>query len=88
MPYQVAIRKNATGEVRIYTDPTDWDDDYYIWEEGNWSCDSNLHRFFAWAADEEPEELDQHYCHEGMYDVLYIELPDGKRVSLQERDGQ
>jgi hypothetical protein len=56
MKVDVHIRKNATGEIRIHKDETEWDD--YgnmssMYEQGNYSCDCNLELFFERAADKD-----------------------------------
>lgn len=47
----VRIRKNDTGEIRIYKDDLDLDKDNlpntFMWEEGNYACDCNRRLFFA-----------------------------------------
>lgn len=49
----VHIRKNDTGEIRIYRDWLYLDEDglpdVFIWEDGNYSCDCNRHLFFSRA---------------------------------------
>lgn len=95
MSYKVAIRDNATGEVRIGAYDFEWfkedggTDDFW-WTEGNMSCDCNRHLEFLRAggpgpADDPHWNNVEHACGDGAYSVLYAELPDGKRIALQER---
>lgn len=58
-PVLVHIRKNETGEIRIYNDKIYFDDinlpNVYLWEYGNYSCDCNRRLFFARVNDEEED---------------------------------
>ena len=55
----VHIRKNETGEVRIYKDDLYLDEDNlpntFIWEDGNYACDCNRRLFFARVNDEDED---------------------------------
>lgn len=55
----VHIRKNETGEVRVYKHELDLEEDgsfdTYLWEEGNYSCDCNRALFFARVNGEEED---------------------------------
>ena len=77
--YEVHIRNNETGEVRIYRSVTvlgPWDSfDLYDWESGNHSCDCNRGACFNRVAN--PEDWDFDECGETKYDVLSIVLEDG-----------
>lgn len=64
--YVVHIRKEATGEIRRYTDGLEWLGDF-IWSEGNFACDCNRHLFFEHAAGNEPAE--SHECGSVAYSV-------------------
>ncbi|KAB0269039.1 hypothetical protein [Microvirga brassicacearum] len=99
MTYRVAIRKNSTGEVRLYTSPVEWsppegDSDesptQWLWTEGNYASDGNRETFF-----EDAEHLSfgpAHAAHPdpefGLdtyeYAALYAELPDGTRIALDD----
>ena len=87
MGYKVAIRKNETGEVRVYdVGYSDWDtpdghNDLFWWTEGNFGCDCN--RFASWmrAGGEDPGEEDWP-CGNMRYTVLYADLPDGRRIEI------
>lgn len=88
MPYKVAIRKNATGEVRLREMPYDWrkpdgSDDLLWWTDGNFGCDCNRELEFERAAGGDPG-LDEVECGNEAYSVLYAELPDGERVVVDE----
>ena len=72
MGYKVAIRKVATGEVRIYEEALDWPGDY-LWTDGNYGCDCNRALFFAEAGGEDRREVDIE-CGETAFEVDYVEL--------------
>lgn len=81
MPYKVALRKNSmstgvlTGEVKLVTIDEAWDESQeYLWIDGNWSCDCNRAAFFG-------EETDWP-CGETCFTALYAELPDGRKIKL------
>lgn len=81
--YNVAIRKNDTGEIRIYRHDISWDEDssMYEWTDGNYGCDCNRDIFWHWAVGEETEERK---CGHTTFSVLYAELPDGTRIDIDE----
>lgn len=85
MAYKVAIRNNATREVRICDFPeSDWEEHSdHLWTEGNFACDCNRYLFFQRAKDE--DEVD---CPCGMlaYTAIYAELPDGTHVPIDDED--
>lgn len=70
MQVTIYIRKNDSGETRSYEDEMTFDDQgspFYIWEEGNYSCDCNRTAFFMNAADEDdPDDIP---CSDGKYSV-------------------
>lgn len=82
--YEVYIRKNETGEIRVYHSDTGRDPwsghDVSLWESGNCSCDCNRSAFFARAAGEAGNIFDD--CGETKYDVLKIVLDDGTEVPV------
>lgn len=85
MSYVVAIRNNATGEIRnrVVAD-LEWNEgSIFLWTEGNFSCDCN--RLLDWvrASGEEPD-IDGAHCGFGGFSVLHAELPDGTVVPLDE----
>jgi len=76
--YTVAIRENATGEIKTVRENLTWDtsnDDgsIYWWAAGNFSCDCN--RAIQFGDDDDS-------CGETRFSVLYAELPDGRRVPI------
>lgn len=80
--YLVAIRLNATGEVRMYRYDMAWDDGaHWMWTDGNFACDCNRDLFFRRAVGDYdwPEDLP---CGSAKYYCLYAELPDGTRIEL------
>jgi len=80
MSYTVHIRKNATGEVRVYHETYPWEDICeYMWTEGSFGCDCNRHLFFERAGGRQPE-LDEGTCGSTAYTVLKIELEDGSVI--------
>ena len=67
----VKIKKNKTGEiVDYYNDSTIWDNgiNFFIWEEGNYSCDCNRELFFERAKGNEPDS-DNVKCGTGGFSV-------------------
>lgn len=84
--YLVAIRHNPSGEIRMYRQDMTWDDDEFMWTEGNYSCDCNRYLFFERAAGNEPD-WDLAKCGDELYTALYAELPpDGRHVTLDSTD--
>lgn len=88
--YLIAIKDNESGEVRLYRHDMRWDDtEEFQWMDNNYSCDCNRHLFFLRANGPGPAE-DPYWndaereCGDTKYSVLYVELPNGERVSLQE----
>lgn len=55
----VHIRKNDTGEIRIYEDELWLTDgglpDPYMWEDGSYACDCNRRLFFSRVKGEEED---------------------------------
>ena len=87
MSYVVAIRKNATGEVRRRIVDLEWQNDVSWWVDGNMSCDCN--RRLEWLRAGGPGPADDphwnnvdHDCGDSEYSALYAELPDGTRAPL------
>lgn len=83
--YKVAIRKNETGEIRLYVQSEcgPWGDlSKYFWTDGNFGCDCNRADCFRDAGGEEPNEQEE--CGETRYTALYAELPSGERIKLDE----
>lgn len=81
---RVEIRKNATGEIREFETTLLFDDfggdkypNYFIWEEGNYSCDCNRRLFFARANCEEEDW--QSGCGDTEYSVSIL-LEDGECI--------
>ena len=86
--YDVALRKNDTGEVRICRQNIDWDTSndcghVYYWTEGNFGCDCNRELTFLRAGGETPA-LDDVECGESRFTALYALLPDGRKVMLDD----
>ncbi len=84
--YKVAIRENATGEIRLCEQDLEWQDhsDFW-WTEGNMACDCNRSVEFAEAGGE-GEEIESAVdipCTDGLYTALYAELEDGTKVELE-----
>ena len=79
--YKIALRNNKTGEVRLSQHDFPWDGTQeYIWSHGNYSCDCNRALFYYdWG-----KEADEHECGDSAFSALYVELPSGARISLQE----
>jgi hypothetical protein len=80
--YHVAIRKNETGEVRMYRHDMAWDDSsMYQWTDGNYGCDCNRELFWHRANGDEAEAIS---CGSTDFTVLYAELPDGTRIEIDD----
>ncbi len=79
--YKVAIRDNATGEIRLCSQDLEWGPDKFWWLEGNMSCDCNRKAQFNIAGDAIPDA--EPPCGEGMYTALYAELPNGTKILLE-----
>jgi hypothetical protein len=70
MAYRIALRKNATGEVRFHEEPNDWREGCsYQCLCGNYSCYCNRHLFFERAGGNDPE-LFRHEWGEDAYTVI------------------
>ena len=86
--YDVAIRRNDTGEVRMCRQDVDWDDTnddghIYYWTEGNFGCDCNRELEFLRAGGDDPL-FDSVECGGERFSALYALLPDGRRVPLDD----
>lgn len=82
--YKIAIRKNETGETRLYDFGKDcpWMEGSYGWlESGNYSCDCNRELAFERAAG---REIDDERCTDGRFSILYAEFPDGTRIPIDD----
>ena len=85
--YKVAIRNNATGEVRIQHEDLDWHDhSLFWWTEGNFGCDCNREdewlRAGGMPEDGIPEDNE---CGHERFSVLYAEFPDGRRITIDDQ---
>lgn len=57
MTYSVYITKTQTGETREHKCDFEWNDSsYFMWTEGNFSCDCNLSIFFYENTDDDPDQ--------------------------------
>lgn len=89
MPYKVVIRNNATGETRVHAEDSEWQEEKgystrFSWTEGNFCCDCNRELVFEWAAgNHDTDDMDGPCGHE-RFTIPYIELPDGRRVPIDE----
>lgn len=85
MAFNLAIRKNSTGEIQVQRnnfdirilDVNDIEGQIFYYTEGNGGCDHNL----CYVFDEETEE-----CKAELFTALYIELDDGRRIDLHPDD--
>lgn len=86
MSYIVAIRKNDTGEIHLYNDLFEYDnEDCMIWQytEGNFGCDCNRELF--WYRADGIETIDnKHTCTDDRYSIVYIERSDGTQITEKE----
>ena len=79
MKYKVAIRKNETGEIRMYDGGGEWGgSSHFLWTDGNYACDCNRADFFG--------DEDAAQCGETIFAALYAEMEDGSRIALDCRD--
>ena len=80
--YTVAIRCNATGEIRYHRDELGWHEaSDYQWLDGNYACDCNRALFFARAkGEDDPDQV----CGDTAYTALYAELDDGEKITLDD----
>lgn len=78
--YDVHIRRNADGLVRIYHHESEWHEaSDFLWFEGNYASDGNRHSFFQWAANE-PDDGGPDEPWGNQYTVLKFVLPDGTEL--------
>jgi len=99
MPYDVEMRRNATGEVRRIALDFEWEKDggtdLYWWTDGNFGCDSN--RILVWTDWGRTEPFDSiaempkndgpdeiHYCDTGHFTVIKAILPDGREIPIDD----
>lgn len=92
MQYKVAIKSNATREIRLYDLGREchWNDaSYFLWTQGNYSCDCNRELSFIRAggpgSDDDPHHnnLDTE-CGHDRYSILYAELEDGTHIEFDD----
>ena len=71
--FTVYIRNNETREVAEITFTAKWlyREHYYLWSQGNYSCDCNRQLLFERAKGNEPD-WDMAMCGESKYTVLKI----------------
>lgn len=82
--YDVFLRCNATGEVRIYRHDLPWNEgSAFLWDRnnGNYGCDCNRTIFFGDAV---PEDKEGRPCGETRYTVLKAVLPDGSEITIDD----
>lgn len=77
MPIEVAIRRTADGQVRVYRDKGTRNADGFqdsIWADGNFACDCNRYDFFERAGGREPtdEESEDAPCGTTAFRIVYI----------------
>lgn len=74
------VKRNSDNIARFYG--SDWeyerDGSFYIWEDGNYSCDCNRRSFFLRAADE--EEPEENACGDGAFSVRLFDAQTGELV--------
>jgi len=75
--YSVSIRNNATSEVKKVDFDIPWNQEYsyFLWTEGNYSCDCNKHLFFS-NSEEDFE------CGHDAYSIVDITLDDGSLIQI------
>lgn len=86
MTYKVAIRNNATMEVRIADKDLEWHEaSEFWWTDGNFGCDCNRGDEWQRAIGTKEDDLVDTDCGHEKYSVLYVEFPDGKRINIDEQ---
>jgi hypothetical protein len=82
--YDVQIRCNATGKIRVYHEDSPWlESSEFGWTEGNYSCDCNRRLFFERAGGGDPD-LDETRCGDRAYTVIKVIFPDGTERAIDE----
>lgn len=83
MSYTVTIRKNATGETRVYDcSDLEWrEHSLFWWTDGNFGCDCNRELSFERAGGSDPD-IDAVKCGDGAFTVLHADFPDGSRIII------
>lgn len=79
--YSVAIKNNATGEIRLCDQNHEWNGEgsEFWWTEGNMSCDCNRHSEFERAGgNEHPDQIE---CDDTKYSILYF-IVNGKKIKV------
>ena len=77
----VFIKDVSTGEIRSFEDDhsvyfADGEYNFFMWDEGNWSCDCNRELFFNRAGGQQYDNKDL-VCGDGIRYSVNIEI-DGK----------
>ncbi len=76
MSYTVHILNTETNELREYYERLEWRDfHYFMWEEGNFSCDCNRGSMF---------DDGDYPCSEGLFEVVKIVNEDGSIIKLNQ----
>jgi hypothetical protein len=82
--YVVVMRRREDGEERRITRPHEWGEaDWFLWDEGNFSCDCNRRILFDRAIGCESDDAE---CGEGDYAVLRFLLSDGRIIEGPDAD--
>lgn len=85
--YEVAIRKNSTGETRKYQVDLEWhESSLFWWTEGNFGCDCNRGTEFLRAGGEPTDDY-EHVCGDTKYSVLWARFPNGEEITI-DGDGE
>lgn len=83
MRYRVALRSNATDEVRLVTLQAGWDElSEHLWLDGEYACDCVRGRLFD-GQRAQAAAVDERECGVGQFAALYAELPDGRHIPLE-----
>jgi hypothetical protein len=76
---EVTLRKNETGEVRVFKcvdDDQFKDAIVFSWTENNFSCDCNRSLFWSDYSDEDENEDDEYPCGDTKFTLLKLYLPE------------
>ena len=79
--YQIAVRRNDTGEIQLSPIGGSWNEySMFWWTEGNPSSDRSLHQMFIDAGGKEKDFIVD--CDNRLYTPLHAVLDTGERIMI------
>ena len=85
LTYDIVVRKNATGEERVYQCGLDWlDHTEFFLTEGNFGCDCN--RGICFERANNPKWDGDRPCGHDTYTIPRVILSDGRKVPIDDTD--